>query len=57
MERAEYWLKFIAIFALGTLIVLIDLWYHGMSIMVLFQHWFPFTWITIASLTIATITD
>jgi hypothetical protein len=57
MERAEYWLKFIAIFALGTLMVLIDLWYHGMSIMVLFQHWFPFTWITIASLTIATITD
>lgn len=57
MEALEYWLKFISIFVLGTTMILVDLWYHGTSIMVLFEHWLPFTWITIGSLAIASITD
>lgn len=57
MGRAEFLLKFVAIFILGTITIMIDLWYHGTSILMLFQHWFPFTWIAFGSAGIAAITD
>ena len=49
MPAIAFFARFFGCFLVGLIVFTYECWYHDRSVMLLFEHWFPASWIAFVS--------